>query len=254
MRRVIGRCAAISAGVAACSLALSPALSAVSAAINGDHDNSVSLKILGSIGSFTPVTSDQRLAKAYASAARVAQSRGFRFTPTAGSLSGVRSLTILVRAPASSANGSDRPERVLPNLGVAPVAYNLGVTKGLQSFAAGVGLDKLPDEQAPVVDPGKAPSADFSLSSSAKRSRFSTNLELESKTPLAVASAATPGATPTLSSEKTYAVDLSSSYALTHNLDVKAGLRYRGPSNRLVPLDDQAQDSQAIYVGTTFKF
>jgi len=47
---------------------------------------------------------------------------------------------------------------------------------------------------------------------------------------------------------------VGSAYALTHNLDVTAGVRYRGRQNRLGPLTDDAQDSQAVYLGTTFKF
>jgi hypothetical protein len=49
-------------------------------------------------------------------------------------------------------------------------------------------------------------------------------------------------------------VDLAGSYSLTRNLDLKAGVRYRGPMDRLAPLTDDRQDSQAVYIGTAFKF
>ncbi|MFC3213373.1 hypothetical protein [Novosphingobium panipatense] len=41
---------------------------------------------------------------------------------------------------------------------------------------------------------------------------------------------------------------------MTENLDVTAGVRYSQDRERLVPLTDGKQDSQAVYVGTQFKF
>lgn len=248
VRKQAGKIAAIGAGLAACSLALSPALSAVRS-LGPDIALStakVSLKMLGSIGSFTPVTRDERLAKAYASTARLSEeSRGFRFTPTAGSTSGERSLTVLVRAPFDMDNAG---RRGLSGLGIAPMAYNLGRTKGLEHFASEASLSM---KELPIIEqPIEMPTANFALP--AKPKRFSTNLQVEARQQLA--GEAATAAPQTLGSEKSYAVDLSSSYKLTRNLNVQAGLRYRGPDNRFVPLTDQAQDSQAVYVGTTFKF
>jgi hypothetical protein len=78
------------------------------------------------------------------------------------------------------------------------------------------------------------------------KKRLSTTIEFESL--------GQTGASPqTLAGEKGYAVDVGSSYALTRNLDVTAGVR-RGRQNRLGALTDDAQDSQAVYLGTTFKF
>jgi len=237
------------AALAAGSLALSPALAAMlgNAAARGE-EKPVSLKMLGSIASFTPVTNDGRLALAYAKAARESQSRGFRFTPTSGSING-RQLTILVRA---AGLGSERGvgERILPNLGVAPVAYRLGTTKGLERFSTGARL--APAMPAPLIETKLTePLPNYVLR--AKPDRFSANLQLEGRE----GPAGTPAedAPQTLASERSYAVDISSSYSLTRNLNVQAGLRYRGPSNRLAPVvTDQTQDSQAVYVGTTFKF
>lgn len=248
----VGRIAGVAAIAAAGSLALSPAIAAVLGAISpqGKAMQQVSLEMIGSIGSFTPVTNDGKLAAAYAKAARESQSRGFRFTPASGSVNG-RSLTILVRTPGSPLSGADRNgERVLPNLGVAPVAYSLGATKGLERFSAGTRLDPaIPD---PVIETKLAePVPSYTLRP--KKDRFSANIQLEDRE----ATAASPAedSPQTLGSEKSYAVDLSSSYSLTRNLNVQAGVRYKGPSNRLAPtLTDQARDSQAVYVGTTFKF
>jgi len=237
------------AGGLALSLAIAPAINAALSGQDVLKDNKVSLKMLGSIGSFTPVTRDQRLAEVYAEAAREAQTRGFRFTPASGALNGERSLTVLVRAHDSGAAES-QAKRGTPNLGLAPVAYNLGKAKGLNRFADGTAAAREDEDGlTPIVDSLQLPDSNFDLK--AKSNRFSTNLQLESRRQR-TAAAPTSGAP--LASEKSYAVDLSSSYALTRNLDVQAGVRYRGPENRLVPLTDQAQDSQAVYVGTKFKF
>ena len=53
-----------------------------------------------------------------------------------------------------------------------------------------------------------------------------------------------------------YSIDLGTSYSLTRNLDVTAGVRYRTDEERLrLPqLTDTRRDSQAVYVGTAFRF
>jgi len=242
----------VSAFGAVFSLALSPAIAAViGSKAHESAPSHVSLDMLGSIGSFTPVTHDNKLAKAYAQAARESQSRGFRFTPTSGSTAGNRSLTILVRAPGGvAARTESKSERVLPNLGVAPVAYRLGVTKGLSRFTGGTRIE--PAKLDPIIEKSiTEPVASFTLRP--KEDRFSTNLQLQARE--GVAASPTEDAPATLGIEPSYAVDLSSSYSLTRNLSLKAGVRYKGPNNRLAPtITDQTQDSQAVYVGTTFKF
>lgn len=239
--------------VAGCAVALSLA-PAIRAAVNSQSEaesGKVSLKMLGSIGSFTPVTRDEKLARAYAEAARESQTRGFRFTPASGALNGQRSLTVAVRA----INDSEiEARRTVANLGVAPVSYSLGKAKGIERFAAGVGTAVVTSgsrELSPITETVQMPTASFALQP--QRNRFSTNLQVEARDQ--TATAPTADAPQTLGQEKTYTVDLSSSYSVTKHLDVQAGLRYRGPDNRLVPaLTDQAKDSQAVYVGTKFKF
>ncbi|HEU4970011.1 MAG TPA: hypothetical protein VFT73_13830, partial [Sphingomonas sp.] len=49
--------------------------------------------------------------------------------------------------------------------------------------------------------------------------------------------------------------DLGGSYSLTKNLDVTAGVRYKAERrDRLQIIDDGRRDSQAVYIGTAFKF
>ena len=50
-----------------------------------------------------------------------------------------------------------------------------------------------------------------------------------------------------------YALDVGGSYSLTRNLDVTAGVRYRSDRERLTRVDER-RDSQAVYLGTAFRF
>lgn len=233
--RTYGALASVAA--AAIGIALSPAMSASNGLLAMRADNPVSLTELGRISSFTPTTQDPRLAAAYAKAVLTGSGKSFRFTPTSGSMSGRRSITVLVRA------NDLRVERTLPTIGITPVAFNLDSSRGWRKFA-------LPDsvgrrEIAPVTLESSAKG--FALQAQ-KKTRFSTDVLIDTK--------AEAGSTPSsLAGEKSYSVDLASSYSLTRNLNVTAGVRYRGgPAARLAPLTDERQDNQAVYLGTIFKF
>jgi len=41
---------------------------------------------------------------------------------------------------------------------------------------------------------------------------------------------------------------------VTRNVAVTAGVRYSSERDRIAPLTDTTQDSQAVYVGTRFRF
>jgi len=229
-----------SAIFATCCLALSPAVGRVESVL-GTRSPTVSLDVLGSIGSFTPVTNDKRLARAYAQAVTNARSQGFRFTPTIGSLSGRRSITIVVRAPEP---GSDIDLRTGPSssIGLGPVAYNLGAARGLSRFAAEATASHEADPLVPA--PALTLPRGFTIE---RPKRLSTKGAAEDQPAMDAAALALTG-------EKNYAVDVNSSYSLTRNLDVTAGIRYRDRQMRMGALTDDARDSQAVYLGTTFKF
>ncbi len=64
-----------------------------------------------------------------------------------------------------------------------------------------------------------------------------------------------PGASErALDPDRAYSVDVTGSYRLSRNLDVTAGVRLQRENDRLAPLTDERQDSQAVYVGTQFRF
>jgi hypothetical protein len=57
-----------------------------------------------------------------------------------------------------------------------------------------------------------------------------------------------------LESDESYSLDVGGSYSIARNLDVTGGVRYKIERDRLQPLDDQRRDSQAVYIGTAFRF
>ncbi|WP_336962150.1 hypothetical protein [Sphingobium aquiterrae] len=239
MRVKRGYLASGAVAIAAMAVALSPAMGAAGAMMAARSDLPVSLARLGSIGSFTPITRDQRLAAAYEKAVLSGARKSFRFTPTSGSMSGRRSITVLVRA----GDNGDRADRSVPGVSITPVAFNLDLSRGWRKFALPESVGKRDLDEAPVVTlSGNARS--FTLDT-VKKSRFSTNVLVDAKHDA--------GTGVTLGTEKPYSLDVASSYSLTRNVNVTAGVRYRG-SMRLAPMTDDRQDSQAVYLGTVFKF
>ncbi len=199
----------------------------------------VSLTELGTISSFTPSIRDEKLSSAYARMALGGSGKSFRFTPTSGSMSGRRSITILVRADSGLAQ---RDERVAPSLGITPLAFNLDASRGWRKFAL---PEMLGNKALDPVSPDLSAVKGFALERS--NARLKANVQFEARRDVGTTDQ-------TLAGAPKYSVDFGSSYSLTRNLNVTAGLRYAGPDNRLAPITDQRQDNQAVYVGTIFKF
>jgi hypothetical protein len=240
MRVRTGHFALAGAAIAVAGFVLSPAIGAATSLVRAEEP--VSLGALGSISSFTPTTKDPRLAAAYAKIAASASRQGLRFTPTSGSLSGERAVTVMVRA-----GGDDRviASRTLKPIDITPVAFSLNGAQGWRKFALPEALGRKALDPVPVETIADA--KNFSLEDS-RKDRFSTKMLIESRRD-AAATLRNP------SSEKDYSLDLASSYSLTRNLNVTAGVRYNNSvAGRLTPMTDDRQDSQAVYLGTIFKF
>jgi hypothetical protein len=153
-------------------------------------------------------------------------------------------------ATAQEAVGSPAQEQVAAVAGVriALTRYNLGISRGYQSFA------KAADQSAAlsrtITEAAIPDLAEFQPSPGARpdESRFGARIAVEEQ--------AKAGANPrTIDSRSDQAVDVAGSYRLTRNLDVTAGVRYSQERDRLAPLEEPTQqDSQAVYVGTQFRF
>lgn len=222
--------------LAVVSVALPPALAAMSRT-DRIRDTVLSETLLGQ---FTPASGDTRLIARYNKMSDEAR-RSFSFTPALTDDSRKnRAITVVIRArdDASSATRTSAlaAGRTAP-IAIAPVKYNLGASVGFEKFVTpslprGTDLRNLPVAKAPEQDE--------------KKSRFATRMVNRSSDPSGATDRVTaPGEVP--------AVDVVSSYRLTKNLDVTAGVRYRA-DDRVEPLTDSRRDSQAVYVGTAFRF
>lgn len=224
----------------------------------------VSLAARGGIGSFTPASGDPRLARVI-TVRGVANSQAFRFTPAGSDSRAERSITVAVRVNPET-TGVILVRGVLGNIGttpgaasplrIAPNAFNLGMARGYQSFAVTSGLGTSGTsfsrdvQRIDMPDLSHFSAAGKSVSSSitsATPSRLAPRLALDEKE-------RTGRAPRTLEGQGDYQVDFGGSYRLTRNLDVTAGIRYSSERDRLRPLTDGKQDSQAVYLGTQFRF
>jgi hypothetical protein len=228
----------VGVALAASALLLSPATGASSDKSRAKRP--ISLDNRGGIGSFTPASADPRLAAALARSGLL--SSGFRFTPSGSSSRSSRAVTVAVRARSSS---GVRLEPTLlaaaaPAIGLNPTAYNLGVAVGWKHFA--VAGDVMKTDLGIL---GGREGVDVGLSYNAKR--WSTRLQVAADRPTA--------ATPRLiGTGETYSVDVGGSFSIARNVDLTAGVRYKMERDRLAPLTDNRRDSQAVYIGTAFKF
>jgi hypothetical protein len=226
------------AGASLLALALSPAF-----AQGTDQRLSkprVSLSARGGLGSFTPADADPRLVAALARNNLTAN--GMRFTPAGSAMRLNRSVTVAVRARTGGPIGGDRAALGLTQgaVGVAPVAYNLGAAVGWKRFALSGDVAKVDGLM------GGRETADVGVSYNTKK--WTARLGVAADQSTGVAARA-------LGETSGVSADVGGSYRLTRNLDVTAGVRYRASDrDRLMVRNDSARDSQAVYLGTAFKF
>jgi hypothetical protein len=204
--------------------------------------------------SFTPASVDPGMAQ------MIAQRSGgkaplMRFTPAnAGVDSASRSVTVAVRidqqvaqsiSGRSAIESAREAETESVGLRIAPTRYNLGIARGYSSFAQAPALSRsLSDAKIPDLSQFQP-----SRSSRAReeQSRFAARIDMEETRSAAQESEAVdrPG---------DHLFDVGGSFRLTDNLDVTAGVRYQQERD-LRPLPEvQQQDSQAVYIGTQFRF
>ena len=198
---------------------------------------------------FTPASVDPDLAARVAGKARA---RGIHFTPAnASAMAGTRTMTVAVRIDDNTARAiSVRKSleaasgRGLGLTGLEASKFQLGAARGYQSFARSVDLSarvnnmSLPD--LAQFEPSRPVAED-------KPSRLQPRIALEDRQ--------IAGRSPnTLDSSAAQTVDVGGSFRLSPNLKVTAGVRYSQERERLDPLTNSVQDSQAVYVGTQIKF
>jgi hypothetical protein len=191
-----------------------------------------------------------RLAPAL-SARSLGKGEMFRFTPAGSANRPDRSVTVAVRVDPLVVRGvlvrgdnsalAAGPVGATP-LQIAPTAFNLGVARGYHGFSQGF-VSSGEGRKADTLEMGQIGLAPSGVDDP---SRFSPRILLDDKQ--------ATGRSPRTFSGNADQVDLGGSYRLGHNIDVTAGVRYSQERERLRPLTDGKQDSQAVYVGTQFHF
>lgn len=197
---------------------------------------------------FTPASVDPQLAQRVADQARA---KGMRFTPAGSGVDKERTVTVAVRVDDDTARAISFRSAIdsAPGAGegiaaISKSRYDLGISRDYQSFARPIAL---PDTVRNLSMPDLANFAPAESTAVDKPSRFQPRIALEDNDKAGRAA-------DTLEGLGSQTVDVGGAYSLSRNLDVTAGVRLSQERDRLSPLADPAQDSQAVYVGTQFRF
>lgn len=214
----------------------------------GAFGSSSSLPDLKGFSSYTPASVDPAMARFVAK--RGSEVQMTRFTPAGMTQRPNRSLTVAVRVNKNEAHAASVRSAIatakeqVAGLAVVPARYNLGVARDYQNFAKPTPSARIKSDVSisdiaaltPMPSVNKAPS------------RFAARIDMDQEQPT--------GAAPrTLSALGDQMVGVAGSYRLTRNLDVTAGVRYSQDRDHLSPIAEPAlKDSQAVYIGTQFRF
>jgi hypothetical protein len=233
--------AKLAAAVAAAGLVLSPAF-----AMGTPKKRAPAVALsFDPISSFTPANADPKLAAALAGKGQNLSLADFKFTPAPakGRPSQVRvAIRARVMAPAETQVAS----AALPTAAVnalTPTGYNLGLAVGWRRFAVAGDVAKLKSADPAI---GGRETAVLGVSYSLSN-RLSTGVAVR-------ADRATGSPAPALRQADNVSLDVGSSYSLSRHIALTGGVRYNIERDRLPAFQDNRRDSQAVYVGTAFKF
>lgn len=192
-----------------------------------------------SIGSFTPAVADPRLAAEFAR--RGLQPQTFSFTPPSASVNKSKDVRVAVRARTATPAAAIREPSATAVTAITPTAYNLGLSVGWKGFAISGDVARV--QGGPL--PGGRDSAEVGVSYRTGRVAGRVSAAAER----------VDGGVPRITGpEQSYSLDLGGSYSIARNIDVTGGVRYKIDRDRLQPLADDRRDSQAVYIGTAFRF
>jgi hypothetical protein len=194
------------------------------------------------VASFTPANSDPRLAASLAG--KSLSLTDFKFTP-APAKGRSSQLRVAIRAPAPAVAPSRLTDaNATANVaGLAPSTYNLGVAVGWRRFAVSGDVAKVKDADLAL---GGRESAVVGVS-------YSLNSKLSTR--VAVGAERTIGSpVPALRRGDNVSLDAGASYALSRRIALTGGVRYNVERDRMSAIRDDRRDSQAVYVGTAFRF
>ena len=222
------------AALAAGGLVLSPA---VATTTGKKRPPAVSLSF-DPVSTFTPANADPKLAAALAGKGLALTDFKFTPAPANGRPSQVR-VAIRARAPTQLADAS-APTAAVNAL--TPTTYNLGVAIGWRRFAVSGDVAKVKDAD-PALGGRESAIVGVSYSLQKFTGRVAVGAERTAGNPL-----------PALRKGDTVSLDVGGSYDISRRIALTGGVRYNIERDRLSALEDDRRDSQAVYVGTAFKF
>lgn len=193
--------------------------------------------------SFTPANADPKLAAALAGKGLALTDFKFTPAPAKGRPSQVR---VAIRARTIAPVQTQFTENSIPTSAVSsltPTGYNLGVAVGWRRFAVSGDISSIKS-----ADPAAGGRESVVLGVS-----YSLNSHLSTRVAVG-ADRATGSPVLGLRQGDNVSLDVGSSYALSRHIALTGGVRYNIERDRITTLQDDRRDSQAVYVGTAFKF
>ena len=224
------------AALAAAGLMLSPAF-ATSQTPAKKRPPAIALSF-DPISSFTPANGDPRLAATFAN--KPLSLTDFKFTPAAAKGRPAQ-LRVAIRARVGTQAQAQDATPALTAL--TPASYKLGVAVGWKQFAVSGDVSKV---TSPDPALGGRETAVVGVSYSLKRftGRVAVGADRAEGRPLAA-----------LRRGDNYSVDVGGSYSLSRRVALTGGVRYEiDRDKQQSALKDDRRDSQAVYIGTAFKF
>jgi hypothetical protein len=148
------------------------------------------------------------------------------------------------RAPAVSLSFDSGFTPAQPTLAstLNPATYNLGAAVGWKRFAVSADVARSRSAVPALADrEGAAVGVSYSLK------RFTGRVAASADRPTTPRPSA-------IADPTNYALDVGGAYNISRNIAVTGGVKYKIERDRVATLRDQRRDSQAVYIGTAFKF
>jgi hypothetical protein len=234
------RGAKLAAAAAAAGLVLTPA---IATSMPAKKKPALVALSFDPVSSFTPANADPKLAAALAGKGLALTDFKFTPAPAKGRPSQVR---VAIRARVLAPAQTQLADAGMPTAAVnalTPTGYNLGLAVGWRRFAVSGDVAKVKS-----ADPAFAGRESAVLGVS-----YSLNSKLSTR--VAVGAERTSGdPVPALRRGDNVSLDAGASYNLSHRIALTGGVRYNIERDRISAFQDDRRDSQAVYVGTAFKF
>jgi hypothetical protein len=195
------------------------------------------------VSSFTPANADPKLAAALAGKSLALTDFKFTPAPANGRPSQVRvAIRARTLAPAQGQLAGAAVQTAAVSA-LTPTGYNLGVAVGWRRFAVSGDVAKVKSADKAI---GGRESAVLGVS-------YSLNNRLSTRVAVG-AERQTGNPVPALRRGDNMSLDAGASFNLSRRIALTGGVRYNIERDRLSTLQDDRRDSQAVYVGTAFKF